>query len=158
MAIVHNVVDHDASWWKWRMSHLQLRQADAYVTHTQDLAAGIREVVPEVPVAVYPHPVFAYPAARNALPKRAGLELLMFGLVRPYKGLDVLLEEMKTEGKEKRKELKMELDVVDAIGEAGLVTVPAKPTAAMLASGARAGDVSVECAWRIYHAMIKSND
>ena len=56
---------------------------------------------------------------------------------------------MKTAGQEKSKALQMALDVVDAIGEAGLVTVPAKPTAAMLASGARAGDVSVECAWRI---------
>ena len=65
---------------------------------------------------------------------------------------------MKTAGQEKSKALQMALDVVDAIGEAGLVTVPAKPTAAMLASGARAGDVSVECAWRIYQAMIKAND
>lgn len=66
--------------------------------------------------------------------------------------------QMKTAGQEKSKALQMALDVVDAIGEAGLVTVPAKPTAAMLASGARAGDVSVECAWRIYQAMIKAND
>ena len=65
---------------------------------------------------------------------------------------------MKPAGQEKSKALQMALDVVDAIGEAGLVTVPAKPTAAMPAAGARAGDVSVECAWRIYQAMIKSND
>lgn len=32
--------------------------------------------------------------------------------------------------------------------------VPLKPTAAMLASGSRAGGVSVETAWRIYLAMI----
>lgn len=92
VAVVHNVVDHDASRWKWRISRLQLRQADAYVTHTQDLAARIRGVVPKATVAVHPHPVFSYPEARGGLPKRAGLELLMFGIVRPYKGLDVLLE------------------------------------------------------------------
>ena len=34
---------------------------------------------------------------------------------------------MKTAGQEKSKALQMALDVVDAIGEAGLVTVPAKP-------------------------------
>lgn len=33
-------------------------------------------------------------------------------------------------------------------------SVPTKPTAAMLADGARAGDVSVETAWRVYQAMI----
>src|SRR5689334_8068228 len=65
---------------------------------------------------------------------------------------------MKPAAKEKSKALQLAHDVVDAIGEAGLVTVLANPTAAMLAAGARAGDVSVECAWRIYQAMIKSND
>ena len=61
-------------------------------------------------------------------------------------------------GQDKSKALNMALDVVDAISEAGLVTVPAKPSAAMLAAGARAGDVSVEVAWRIFQAMIKSAD
>jgi len=35
-------------------------------------------------------------------------------------------------------------------------TVPLKPSAVMLAAGARAGGVSVEAAWKIYHAMIKA--
>lgn len=47
-------------------------------------------------------------------------------------------------------------DVIAALAEAGLSTVPAKPTAAMLADGARAGGVSVETAWRVYQAMLRS--
>lgn len=35
-------------------------------------------------------------------------------------------------------------------------TVPLKPSAAMLANGARAGGVSVEVAWKIYQAMLKT--
>jgi len=35
-------------------------------------------------------------------------------------------------------------------------SVPLKPSAAMLAAGARAGGVSVETAWKIYQAMIKA--
>lgn len=35
-------------------------------------------------------------------------------------------------------------------------TVPLKPSAVMLAAGARAGGVSVEAAWKIYQAMIKA--
>ena len=42
-----------------------------------------------------------------------------------------------------------------SMGEASHVPVPLKPTAAMLASGSRAGGVSVETAWKIYLAMIK---
>lgn len=38
--------------------------------------------------------------------------------------------------------------------EAGVAIVPSKPTAAMLAAGARAGGVTVEVAWRVYQAMV----
>lgn len=41
-------------------------------------------------------------------------------------------------------------------GEPTSTTVPLKPSAAMLAAGARAGGVSVEAAWKIYQAMIKA--
>ena len=46
------------------------------------------------------------------------------------------------------------LEVVSAYGQNGMAVVPTKPTAVMLAAGARAGDVSVEIAWRVYQAMI----
>ena len=46
--------------------------------------------------------------------------------------------------------------LLSATGDAGHTSVPLKPTAAMLASGARAGGVSVEAAWKIYQAMIKA--
>ena len=41
-------------------------------------------------------------------------------------------------------------------GEPTSATVPLKPSATMLAAGARAGGVSVEVAWKIYQAMIKA--
>jgi hypothetical protein len=37
---------------------------------------------------------------------------------------------------------------------AAMLSVPAKPTEAMVAAGAAAGGVSVERAWRIYQAML----
>jgi hypothetical protein len=40
--------------------------------------------------------------------------------------------------------------------QATLATVPTKPTAAMLAAGARAGNVSVEIAWRVFQAMVQA--
>src|SRR5690606_3346166 len=44
---------------------------------------------------VHPHPTFdGYPAPERHLPRRAPLELLFFGFVRPYKGLDTLLHAM----------------------------------------------------------------
>ncbi len=37
-----------------------------------------------------------------------------------------------------------------------MLSVPAKPTVAMVAAGAAAGGVSVDRAWRIYQAMLKA--
>lgn len=42
-----------------------------------------------------------------------------------------------------------------ANGQTGSQLVPKKPTARMLAAGARAGDVSVEVAWKVYQAMLQ---
>lgn len=42
------------------------------------------------------------------------------------------------------------------IAEMSTTAVPLKPSALMLAEGSRAGGVSVETAWRIYLAMIRS--
>lgn len=52
----------------------------------------------------------------------------------------------------------LSLDGRTAHAEDGLVPVPAKPTAAMLAAGARSAGVSVEVAWRIYRAMVLHED
>jgi glycosyltransferase involved in cell wall biosynthesis len=92
IALVHNPADHDATPLRAWLTLLQLRQADAYITHTQELARRLTTLIPGARVRVHPHPVFDYPQAKGLLPKRDELELLMFGIVRTYKGLDVLLE------------------------------------------------------------------
>ncbi len=48
------------------------------------------------------------------------------------------------------------LDTVEALASAGARAVPEKPTLEMLAAGSRAGAVSVETAWNIYQAMLKT--
>ena len=52
----------------------------------------------------------------------------------------------------------LSLDGRSAQSEAGSVTVPVKPSAAMLAAGARSAGVSVEVAWKIYRAMVLHED
>lgn len=41
--------------------------------------------------------------------------------------------------------------------ESPVAEVPLKPSAAMLAEGARAGGVTVEVAWKIYQAMLRTS-
>ena len=57
--------------------------------------------MPETPIEVSAHPVYDdYPEPRGTLAREAGLELLFFGLIRPYKGLDLALEALAASGRD----------------------------------------------------------
>ena len=69
------------------------RAADRLIVHT---AAGRRRLAalglaPER-IAVVPHGPLGRAAPRRDRPRRARLTLVAFGKMRPYKGLDVLVE------------------------------------------------------------------
>lgn len=94
--ICHNVLPHEAG----RLDHLALRAAlapaDTLIAHAESEAAELRRFFPGTPVAVTPLPTFAGVGAEAAsLPVEAPSDrplLLFCGFVRPYKGLDILLD------------------------------------------------------------------
>lgn len=91
--LCHNVVDHEASWWKARVTRAVLGQGSSYLCHSAEAARALQEMFPGRGVVSCPLPIFDhFPEPRVALPRRAPLELLYFGIVRPYKGVDVLVE------------------------------------------------------------------
>lgn len=93
MFLCHNVVEHESVFWKVKLTRLVLSQCSTFLVHTGEEAARLKTLVPRARIAVYPHPIFnQFPPAKRSLPRRAKLELLFFGFVRPYKGLDILLE------------------------------------------------------------------
>jgi glycosyltransferase involved in cell wall biosynthesis len=99
--VVHNAFDHEEAAWKGRLMRFQLRQAGRLVVHNDSVAEQLGRHGLHPPVAVCPHPLYDdYPEPRGDLPRRAPLELLFFGLVRPYKGLDTLLRALATAGRD----------------------------------------------------------
>jgi glycosyltransferase involved in cell wall biosynthesis len=91
--LCHNVVEHESTMWKQRLTKTVLQAADRFVVHTSADADNLRRLLPSAPVAVHPHPVYdRFPPPKAAPPRRAGFELLFYGFVRPYKGLDLLVE------------------------------------------------------------------
>lgn len=96
--LIHNQEDHDASWWKKKLARWGQGHPSAFVTHNRQDAETCRLRFPQVPVFTFPHPTyrqFELKPEVAPLPRRAKWELLFFGLVRPYKGLDVLLEALR---------------------------------------------------------------
>jgi glycosyltransferase involved in cell wall biosynthesis len=91
--VCHNPIEHEDAAWKRTLSAWVLGTTDRFVVHDRHGRQALLERFPKARVLVHPHPVHGhFPAARGSLPRRAGLELLFFGFVRPYKGLDLLLD------------------------------------------------------------------
>jgi glycosyltransferase involved in cell wall biosynthesis len=93
--LCHNSVEHENTKWKQRLSYVALSTADRFITHTYADRDNLQRQF-KAPIQVHPHPTFDWHIDKvHPLPRRARIELLFFGFIRPYKGLDILLEAMK---------------------------------------------------------------
>lgn len=102
--VCHNVEPHEGTPFDRLALKWAYGGADRFVVHAQAERSKMERYAGGRPVAVVPHPVYDL-FAEGALPERsdcrAGLGLgdaeevlLFFGLIRPYKGLEVLLRAM----------------------------------------------------------------
>jgi glycosyltransferase involved in cell wall biosynthesis len=96
--ICHNVLPHEKGLLdKWAL-RLALSSGDGYVVHAQSDGERLRTQFPQARLAVSPLPTYGALGQTTAelpitLPADTPIALF-FGLVRPYKGLAVLLEAM----------------------------------------------------------------
>ena len=100
IGIVHNPCDHDAGWLARRAAALVLSRCRAFLCHARSVAASLDQHYPGRDIAVHPLAMESTAGAERAASRaRLGLApdslaLLSFGLIRPYKGIDVLVEAM----------------------------------------------------------------
>jgi len=97
----HDVLPREPRPGQLRAQRRLYERVDAVVVHSEHGAGRLRDELGIAPgnVHVIPHGAFAHlaerPAARPLPPELAAVErpvVLCFGLIRPYKGIDVLLE------------------------------------------------------------------
>lgn len=99
VGIVHNVADHEDSWWKARLTRWQINACDVIITHGKDLAEQAGKAGFVGPIHIEPHPPYSdFPESEGTLPQERALELLCFGLVRPYKGTEIALKALSDAG------------------------------------------------------------
>jgi glycosyltransferase involved in cell wall biosynthesis len=96
---VHNPADHDAGWTQRLAARAVLSRCDGLFTHAEALAGRLRRDYPGLPCAAHPLPstmtgeLADRATARRTLGLPAGVRVAVFaGLIRPYKGVDLLLE------------------------------------------------------------------
>lgn len=95
--LCHNVREHENSAWRSLLTWQVLRTGDAFLCHSDEELEILRKWLPGRVIRRVVHPSYKYisglsdslePAPENKK------ELLFFGFIRNYKGLDVLLEAM----------------------------------------------------------------
>ena len=101
--LCHNVLPHDSSTWQRIVTKLVFRWADRFVVQSPTEMERLQSLFAHAQVAVVPHPVYQM-IEKSTLDKAMAREhlgidpsrpvLLFFGMVRPYKGLDILLAAM----------------------------------------------------------------
>lgn len=91
--LCHNVTEHDSSGWRHQLAKWTLAEGARFIVHSHAEAKDLTALFPQKSIAVHPHPSYSqFPAVIEPWPRRAKLELLFYGFIRPYKGLDVLLQ------------------------------------------------------------------
>jgi len=99
-ALVDNLIPHERHFWDRPLTRFFVRSIDNFVAMSHQVREEIKAFCPEKPIRYAPHPVYdIYGEKMSSAEAAAQLQLdpsqrwaLFFGLVRPYKGLDWLLE------------------------------------------------------------------
>jgi glycosyltransferase involved in cell wall biosynthesis len=97
--LCHNVEDHEGGAGRRLLARGALTEADAFVVHAASDREKLARIAPRRPVLTLPHPVESVPPrSREDARRRLGLQIgdaplvLFLGLVRRYKGVDLLLD------------------------------------------------------------------
>ena len=98
--LVDNFVPHEQRLGEKLLRRLAFRAADGCLVLSSVVEAQVRQAYPELPVACSPHPIydqFGPPLDPSRARAALGLPtdsrvLLFFGYIRPYKGLDLLID------------------------------------------------------------------
>jgi glycosyltransferase involved in cell wall biosynthesis len=94
--LCHNVEDHESGPVRRFLALGAFFSADAFIVHAETDRKRLARRMPRRPVAVLPHPVVASPPPdRESARREFGIStplVLFLGLVRRYKGVDLLLD------------------------------------------------------------------
>lgn len=104
VAVMDNVIPHEAHFFDKPLTKWFLKGVDGCVTMSDEVASDLLRWKPDARHVVLPHPLYTHfgePVSRDEALARLGLDsgrktLLFFGLIRKYKGLDILLRAFDT--------------------------------------------------------------
>jgi glycosyltransferase involved in cell wall biosynthesis len=98
--LVHNVIPHEPKLWDNKLTHLGLSSGNKYIVQTENELKRLLSIFPQAQAEIAPHPIYNM-FANQIIPRQEAIHkynlpenafiLLFFGIVRPYKGLEYLI-------------------------------------------------------------------
>ena len=100
VAILDNVIPHEPHWFDKPLTRWFLKGCSGFVAMSESVEKDLLSLQPDAPHIVLPHPLYSHfgkKLPREEAARALGIDparktLLFFGLIRDYKGLDILLE------------------------------------------------------------------
>ncbi|TXF89523.1 glycosyltransferase [Neolewinella aurantiaca] len=110
ISVVHNIIPHEPRPGDVAFARYYCGASDGFLSLTDSVAEDLKRFIGDKPSVVSPHPVYDHFGERTARETALGKldlptdkeYLLFFGLIRDYKGLDLLLEALGDERFENR--------------------------------------------------------
>ena len=100
VVVLDNVIPHEAHWFDKPLTTWFLKGCTGFVSMSESVEKDLLSLRPDAPHIQLPHPLYAHfgpKISREEAAATLGVDpakktLLFFGLIREYKGLDILLE------------------------------------------------------------------
>jgi len=99
IAICHNLIPHEKYWWNQFFMRKFIEKIDKFMLMSKSVKDDLLKIKPNAEFQFSPHPIydiFGRPIEKPVARKKLGLKskniILFFGLIRVYKGLDILLK------------------------------------------------------------------
>lgn len=99
ISILDNVIPHERHFFDRLFTKYFLSGSDGCITLCDAVAKDLEDIRPDIPYKVCPHPLYSHfgemtdreEAERKLGTGHGGRNILFFGLIREYKGLDILI-------------------------------------------------------------------
>lgn len=102
VALVHNALPHERRFFDKIFAKFFFNKCDAFIVLSEPVKKDLEDLVPNARILLTPHPIYDHYGEKIGREKACNLlnissekkNLLFFGLIRDYKGLDLLIEAM----------------------------------------------------------------
>lgn len=102
IGLIHNALPHERGMLDKSLAKLFFNRCDAFVCMSDAVKNDLLELNSKARILVHPHPIYDHygePIDKDVACRKLGIEsfkknLLFFGLIRDYKGLDLLIQAM----------------------------------------------------------------